>query len=115
MAEPTPAPLEEVSVPTPPVIVNGVEEYQSSEEFQRAHAVGLAKQAAEEAKAEAVTEIQRVKKVLDKYIKKHSSVAEVRKRIKDNGQAVSKHSLEVQFEVSDIVARELEKIKNELR
>lgn len=116
-AEQTPAPLPEVDAPaTPqPVIVGGVEEYGSSEEFARAHAAGLKKQEEDKKNAAALTETQRLVRVLDKYIYKHSTVAEVRKRIKANGQPVNKHTLEIQFEVSDAIADELTKIKNELR
>jgi chorismate mutase len=114
-AEQTPAPLPEVTPPTAPVIVGGVEEYGSSEEFARAHAVGLAKQEEDKKKLKAMTDKQRVKAVLDKYIEKHNTVKAVRARIKENGQPVNKHTLEIQFEVSDAIAAELTKIKNELR
>lgn len=113
--EQAPAPLEEVSVPVAPVIVNGVEEYQSSEEFQRAHAVGLAKKAEEEAKAAATTDKQKLHAVLDKYIKKHQTTKAIRARLKESGKPVTGRNLEVQFEVSDAIATELTKIKNELR
>ncbi len=122
MAEPEKQPLTPpqgaVDSPTPPpvpVIVGGVEEYGSSEEFQRAHAIGLAKQKEDEEKAKSMTEKQRVKSVLDKYIAKHSTTKAVRERLKENGLPVNGKNLEVQFEVSDAIAAELKKIKNDLR
>ena len=83
-------------------IQNGVEVYNSSEEFQRAHAAGLAQKKAEEA--------QRIRKTLDKYIAKYSKTTETRKRALSNGKTAD-HQLDVDADVVEI----LEKIKNELR
>lgn len=112
--KPVEKPIEDLAAPKP-VIVGGVEEYSSSEEFQRAHAAGLKKQEEEKKTLKAMTERERLHAVIDKYIAKHSTVKAVRARIKENGQAINKHTLEIQFEVSDIIATELTKIKNELR
>lgn len=99
----------EGNIPAVPVIVNGVEEYASSEEFARVHAAGIAKKAADEAAAEAVTEKQKVIKVLNKYIVKYSKTTEVRKMAKAN-QKSADHQLDVAADVVEI----LEKIKIEL-
>lgn len=112
MAEPTkqPAPLPEVDAPTTPVVVGGVEEYGSSEEFARAHAAGLAKKKADEEAAKAVTETQKVVRVLDKYIVKYSKTTEVRKMAK-----AAKVSADHQLDVAADIVEILEKIKIELR
>ncbi len=91
-------------------IQNGVEVYNSSEEFQRAHAAGLAEKAAKEAQQKATTEAQRIRAVLDKYIAKYSKTTETRKRAQAHGKTAD-HQLDVDAEVVEI----LEKIKNELR
>ena len=91
-------------------IENGVEVYNSSEEFQRAHAAGLAQKAAEEAQQKATTEKERIRVVLDKYIAKYSKTTETRKRAEAHGKSAD-HQLDVDAEVVEI----LEKIKNELR
>jgi hypothetical protein len=93
-----------------PVIEGGAEVYSSSEEFQRAHRVGLAKQKEDEERQKALTEKQRVRKVLDKYIEKYSKTTETRKRAKASNKSAD-HQLDVDAEVVEI----LEKIKNELR
>ena len=91
-------------------IQNGVEVYNSSEEFQRAHAAGLAQKQAEEERRKIDTEAQRIRKTLDKYIAKYSKTTETRKRALSNGKTAD-HQLDVDADVVEI----LEKIKNELR
>lgn len=93
-----------------PVVEGGVEVYNSSEEFQRAHAMGLAKQKADEAQRSVTTEKQKVHAVLDKYLGKYSKTSEVRKMAQKNKKSAD-HQLDVCAEVVEI----LEKIKNELR
>ena len=93
-----------------PKVEGGVEVYNSSEEFQMAHQRGLAQQKAEEEKQQATTEKQKIKVVLDKYVKKYSKTTEVRKMAKANNKSAD-HQLDVCAEVVEI----LEKIKNELR
>lgn len=93
-----------------PVIEGGVETYNSSEEFQRAHAVGLAEQKKQEEQQKALTEKQKIRKVLNKYIEKYSKTSETRKRAQANNKSAD-HQLDVDAEVVEI----LEKIKNELR
>lgn len=100
----------QVDMPVIPVIEGGVEVYNSSEEFQRAHAVGLAKQAEEEQKQKVTTERQKIKVVLDKYIKKYGDTVEVRKMGEKNKKSAD-HNLDVAAEVTEV----LRKIKNELR
>lgn len=93
-----------------PIIVGGVEEYKSSEEFQRAHRVGIEKQKAEEEAQKVLTDKQKLRNVLDKYLKKYSKTSEVRKMAVANKKSAD-HQLDVCAEVVEI----LEKIKNELR
>ena len=95
---------------TTPVFEGGAEVYSSSEEFQRAHRVGLAKQKEDEERQKALTEKQKVRKVLDKYIEKYSKTTETRKRAEAHKKSAD-HQLDVDAEVVEI----LEKIKNELR
>ena len=110
----TPAPVEATpGEPKPlvaPVVVGGVEEYSSSEEFQRAHAQGLARQAEEEKAQKATTEKQRIRLVLDKYISKYGDTVEVRKMGEKNKKSAD-HNLDVAADVTEI----LQKIKNELK
>lgn len=93
-----------------PAVEGGVEVYNSSEEFQRAHAAGLAKQKAEEEQQQATTEKQKLKAVLDKYINKYSKTTEIRK-MGDKNKKSAEHNLDVAADVVEV----LEKIKNELR
>lgn len=98
------------AAPGAPVVEGGMEVYNSSEEFQRAHAAGLAQQKIDEAKQQATTEKEKIKVVLNKYINKYSKTTETRKRAKANNKSAD-HQLDVDAEVVEI----LEKIKNELR
>lgn len=91
-------------------IQNGVEVYNSSEEFQRAHAAGLAQKKAEEEQRKATTEKQRIRATLDKYIDKYSKTSEVRKMAEEHKKSAD-HQLDVCAEVVEV----LEKLKNELR
>jgi len=88
-------------------------EYQSSEELQRAvrnsgdafvNGTGTGAKKADE------TEVAKLKKTLDKYIKKYGSTTEVRK-MADEKKKSADHMLDVCADVAEI----LEKIKNELR
>ena len=122
MANPneTPAPVETETppsvvpdmpdAPVVPVVEGGAEVYNSSEEFQRAHKIGLQRQKEEEAKQKATTEKQKVHAVLDKYVKKYSKTTEVRKMAEAKKKSAD-HMLDVSADVVEI----LEKIKNELR
>lgn len=98
------------TVPGAPVVEGGMEVYNSSEEFQRAHAAGLRQQKIDEEKQQATTEKEKIKVVLNKYINKYSKTTETRKRAKANNKSAD-HQLDVDAEVVEI----LEKIKNELR
>lgn len=98
-----------------PVIIGGVEEYSSSEEIQRAHRTFIQDEERKKEEERQLTDKQRLHKVLDKYIAKHSTTKAVRERLRESGKKVSGKALEVQFEVSDAIVTELEKIKNELR
>lgn len=95
---------------TTPVVEGGVEVYNSSEEFQRAHAQGLAQQKADEQKQKATTEKQRIRAVLDKYIDKYGDTVEVKKMGEKNKKSAD-HNLDVAADVTEI----LRKIKNELK
>lgn len=101
---------EQPTTPTAPVVEGGVEVYNSSEEFQRAHKAGLEQQKIEEARQKATTEKQKIHAVLDKYLAKYSKTTETRKRAQKNKKSAD-HQLDVDAEVVEI----LEKIKNELR
>lgn len=98
------------TVPAAPVVEGGVEVYNSSEEFQRAHKQGLAQQKIEEERQKATTEKQKIKAVLDKYISKYGDLVEVRKMAQKN-----KKSADHQLDVNAEVVETLRKIKNELR
>lgn len=110
MSEIVQTPADEPQALIVPVVVGGVEEYSSSEEFQRAHALGLAQQKEEEATREVVTEKQKVHAVLDKYARKYGKTTEVRKLAEKHKKSAD-HYLDVAADVVEI----LEKIKNELR
>lgn len=93
-----------------PAIVGGVEEYKSSEEFQRAHRAGIEELKAEEETRKVLTDRQKIRKVLDKHIEKYSKTSEVRKMAEEKKKS-AEHQLDVCADVVEI----LEKIKNELR
>lgn len=85
-------------------------EYQSSEELQRANRDTFIDQAAKKAAQDARTEKDKLHRVLDKYIAKHSKTTEVREMAKE-----SNRSTDAQLDLSAEVVAILEKIKNELR
>lgn len=98
---------EELVVPT---IVGGVEEYKSSEEIQRAHRTFVEDEKKKEEQQKQLTDKQKLKAVLDKYLNKYSDTSEVRKMAKENNKSAD-HQLDVCADVVEI----LKKIKNELR
>ncbi len=85
-------------------------EYQSSEELQRKNRDVFADEQAKKNKQKDQTEQAKVKKVLDKYIEKHSKTSEVRKMAKEG-----ERTAEAQLDLSAELVVILEKIKNELR
>lgn len=85
-------------------------EYQSSEELQRANRDTFTDEAAKKQAQERQTEKQKLHKVLDKYIAKHSKTSHVREMAKEG-----KRSAQAQLDLSAEVVVILEKIKNELR
>lgn len=84
-------------------------EYNSSEELQRHSADVFARQQTKKAEA-SVTETDKVKKVLDRYIAKHSSTKHIRTLAKE-----SKRTADQQLDLSADLVEILEKIKSELR
>lgn len=85
-------------------------EYQSSEELQRANRDAFVDESAKKAAEEKRTEKDKLHKVLDKYITKHSKTTDVRKMAKENNRA-AKYQLDLSADLVEL----LEKIKNELR
>lgn len=84
-------------------------EYSSSEEFQRHQYEAFATKEAKKTK-EKTTDSQRVAKLLDLYIKQHSSTVSVRKLAKETGR-----TNEYQLDLSADIVVILERIKEELR
>jgi hypothetical protein len=84
------------------------EGYQSSEELQRHNSVFTDK-SAEKVKS-GTTESDKFKRVLDKYISKHSLTKNVRALAKEN-----KRTADYQLDLSADLVLILEKIKSELR
>lgn len=85
-------------------------EYQSSEELQRASREAFVDEAAKKKQEAEATERQKVVKVLDRYIEKHSKTTEIRKMAKE-GDRTADAQLDLSAELVEI----LEKIKKELR
>lgn len=85
-------------------------EYQSSEELQRATRDAFISDEAKKAEAQKRTEKDKLHKVLDKYIAKHQSTKSVREMAKEN-QRTADYQLDLSADLVEI----LEKIKNELR
>ena len=116
MGEPKPSRIPEVDEPAEvlnpetPSAVAPVTEYQSSEELQRKNRDVFASEEAEKNKQKDQTAKDKVKKVLDKYIAKHSKTTEVRKLAKE-----AERTVEAQLDLSADLVEILEKIKNELR
>ena len=84
-------------------------EYQSSEELQRANRDVFAIEAAKKAQ-ENRTEKDKLHAVLDKYIAKHESTKAVREMA-----VTHKRTADYQLDLSADLVEILEKIKNELR
>lgn len=85
-------------------------EYQSSEELQRTSREAFVDEAAKKKQEAEATERQKVVKVLDRYIEKHSKTTEIRKMAKE-GDRTADAQLDLSAELVEI----LEKIKKELR
>ena len=85
-------------------------DYNSSEELQRAKRDAFVDKAAQNKAEENQTEKQKIIKVLDKYIVKHSKTTEIRKMAKE-GKRTADQQLDLSAELVEI----LEKIKSELR
>ena len=85
-------------------------EYTSSEELQRHNHIGAFASDGDKKAERDVTEVERVKKVLDKHIKQHSSTRTVR-------DEATKHqrTADYQLDLSADIVEILEKIKSELR
>jgi hypothetical protein len=111
--EQKPAPLPEVTAPEVVAavpVVGGAEEYKSSEEIARAHRVFVEDEKKKKEQQQQLTDKQKLHKVLDKYIAKHSKTTEIRKMAKEG-----KRTADQQLDLSADVVEILEKIKNELR
>ncbi|CAN5702233.1 hypothetical protein BH23PAT2_BH23PAT2_08480 [soil metagenome] len=93
-----------------PQVIGGVEEYNSSEELQRAHRQTFVEAEKKEEEKQQLTEKQKLHRVLDKYIAKHGKSTEIRKMAKE-GNRTADEQLDLSAELVEI----LEKIKNELR
>jgi len=85
-------------------------EYQSSETIQRVTRDAFIDKAAQKRVEEQRTEKDKLHKILDKYIAKHSKTTEIRNMAK-----AGERTADVQLEISAEVTEILEKIKNELR
>lgn len=85
-------------------------EYQSSEELQRANRDAFVDEAAKKKAEEARTEKDKLHLVLDKYIRKHNSTKAVREMAVEH-----KRTADYQLDLSADLVEILEKIKNELR
>lgn len=85
-------------------------EYQSSEELQRASRGAFIDEAAKKKVEEQQTEKDKLRKVLDRYIAKHSKTTDVREMAKEG-----KRTVEAQLDLSADLVEILEKIKKELR
>lgn len=85
-------------------------EYQSSEELQRATRDTFVDESAKKKAEDQYTELQKLHKVLDKYVKKHSSTKSVREMAKELSRTA-----DYQLDLSADLVEILEKIKNELR
>lgn len=85
-------------------------EYQSSEELQRANRDTFVDKAAQKKADKERTEKDKLHKVLDEHIAKHSKTTYVRKIAKEN-----ERTAEYQLDLSADLVELLEKIKNELR
>ena len=86
-------------------------EYNSSEELQRQRSVFADKTTKKEVDT---TETDKIKKILDLYIAKHSKTTTVRALSKENPN-VAQYGVGYQLDLSADVVEILEKIKSELR
>ena len=86
-------------------------EYNSSEELQRQRSVFADKTAKKEVNT---TETDKIKKILDLYIAKHSKTTTVRALSKENPN-VAQYGVGYQLDLSADIVEILEKIKSELR
>lgn len=86
-------------------------EYNSSEELQRQRSVFADKTPKKEANT---TETDKIKKILDLYIAKHSKTTAVRALSKENPN-VAQYGVGYQLDLSADIVEILEKIKSELR
>lgn len=102
-------PAEVLNPPTPSAVAP-IAEYQSSEELQRRNRDTFVDKATEKAAKDQRTEKDKLHKVLDKHIAKHSKTTDVREMAKKN-----KRTAEYQLDLSADLVELLEKIKNELR
>jgi len=93
-----------------PLVVGGVEEYNSSEELQRAHRQTFVDEKKKKEEQQHLNEKQKIHKVLDKYIARHSKTSSVREMAK-----TGERTAEAQLDLSADLVEILEKIKNELR
>lgn len=86
-------------------------EYNSSEELQRQRSVFADNAPKKEANT---TETDKIKKILDLYIAKHSKTTAVRALSKGN-PSVAQYGVGYQLDLSADIVEILEKIKSELR
>lgn len=86
-------------------------EYNSSEELQRQRSVFADKTSKKEVNT---TETDKIKKILDLYIAKHSKTTTVRALSKENPN-VAQYGVGYQLDLSADIVEILEKIKSELR
>ena len=86
-------------------------EYNSSEELQRQRSVFADKTTKKEVDT---TETDKIKKILDLYIAKHSKTTTVRALSKENPN-VAQYGVGYQLDLSADIVEILEKIKSELR
>ena len=115
--EPTPAPLEEVDAPPAQELITAPTnlpaesfEYQSSEQLQRAHNADVFAREQKNNVKVALTEKQKIFKVLNKVIQEHSSTKTVRDIAKKN-----KRGAMYQLDLSADIVTILDKIKSDLR
>jgi len=87
-----------------------MDEYQSSEELQRANRDVFAATEGEKAATAKRSEKDKLHAVLDKYIGRHESTKAVRETAKEH-----KRAADYQLDLSADLVEILEKIKNELR
>lgn len=91
-----------------------MDEYQSSEELQRANRDTFVDKAAQKKAEQEYTERQKLVRVLDKYIGEHAATKKVREMAKES-KKVEKYGSDYQLDLSADLVEILEKIKNELR